>query len=334
MILVVSYPDDEHTIAVVGRLRAAGREVALLDLSSFPARSGLELGYAAGREPEYLLDTDLGRVDATRARAGWWRRVRPYEVDPIVTAPHERVFAASETGQAIGGLLDALPCEWVNDPRRDEAAHHKPLQWAVAHRVGLAVPRTLVTNDPDAGRRFVTEVGVGSTVCKAFLASAHAWRATRLVDAADVARMDAVRFAPVIFQEYVPGVDLRVTIVGRRVLAAEIDASRTRYPVDMRVALGEADVRAVELPRSLRERLLALMARLGLRYGALDLRRGADGTYHFLEVNPAGQWLFVEDRTGLPISDALAGLLAGLDAAGGEPSDHARADRAVTAGSG
>lgn len=315
MILVVSYPGDEHTVAVTDRLRAAGREVALLDLSRFPARGAIELGYGAGVAPTYRIDTDLGRIDARWCRAGWWRRVRPYAVDPLVSAPHERAFAASETEQAIGGLLDSLDCSWVNDPRRDEAAHHKPLQWAVAHEVGLKVPRTLVTNDPGAADRFVETIGAGAVVCKAFLASARAWRATRLVGEADLGRMDAVRFAPVIFQEYVAGVDLRVTVVGERMFAAEIDASHTRYPVDMRLVLGEADVRAVELPAGVRQRLLALMAQLGLRYGAADLRRDAAGVHHFLEVNPAGQWLFAEDRTGLPITDAVADLLAELDEA-------------------
>lgn len=313
MILVVSYPDDAHTIAVTDRLRAAGREVALLDLSAFPARGGLELTYAAGSAPSYRIDTDLGRIDPGRCRAGWWRRVRPHAVDPLVTAPHEQAFATSETEQAVRGLLDALDCTWVNDPRRDEAAHHKPLQWAVAHEVGLAVPRTLVTNDPAAAAAFVDGIGVGRVVCKAFLASAHAWRATRLVDAGDRERLDAVRFAPVIFQEYVAGADLRVTVVGAEMFAVEIDASRTRYPVDMRLVIGEADVRAVVLPRRVRERLAALMERLGLRYGAVDLRRDAAGGHHFLEVNPAGQWLFAEDRSGLPITEAVAGLLAELD---------------------
>ena len=55
------------------------------------------------------------------------------------------------------------------------------------------------------------------------------------------------------------------------------------------------------------------MARLGLRYGAVDLRRTPDGRYVFFEVNPAGQWLFVEERTGLPITERVAALLGALD---------------------
>jgi glutathione synthase/RimK-type ligase-like ATP-grasp enzyme len=52
------------------------------------------------------------------------------------------------------------------------------------------------------------------------------------------------------------------------------------------------------------------MRRLGLEYGAIDLRLTPDGEYVFFEVNPAGQFLFVEHACGLPISAALAARLA------------------------
>jgi glutathione synthase/RimK-type ligase-like ATP-grasp enzyme len=83
----------------------------------------------------------------------------------------------------------------------------------------------------------------------------------------------------------------------------------------MRMVVGEAQVQPTELPRALEGALLELMRRLGLVYGAIDLRRRADGEYLFFEVNPAGQWLFVEQRTGQPIADAVAAELMRLEAA-------------------
>jgi D-alanine-D-alanine ligase-like ATP-grasp enzyme len=117
----------------------------------------------------------------------------------------------------------------------------------------------------------------------------------------------------VTFQEYVPGVDLRVTVVGDQVFTAEIDATATSYPVDMRMVLDEAAMRPAGLPAAVEKSLLALTQRLGLTFGAADLRRRPDGRHVFLELNPAGQWLFVEARTGQPITSAVAGLLARLD---------------------
>jgi len=60
------------------------------------------------------------------------------------------------------------------------------------------------------------------------------------------------------------------------------------------------------------DKLLALLQRLGLVYGAIDMRRTPDGEYYFFEVNTAGEFLFVEDRTGQPIARAIADWLAGI----------------------
>ena len=215
--------------------------------------------------------------------------------------------------QAVYGMLDALECPWMNPRAADDTAHHKPWQWAVAQEVGLRVPRTLVTSHPEDARAFVETAGPGRVVFKAFLASLDAWRETRLVTAEDMARIDLVRLAPVIFQEYVDGVDLRITIVGDNVFPCAIDARRTRYPFDMRMVVGEAEVTPTELPATVRRDLLRLMRRLDLRYGAVDMRRTDDGEHWFLEVNPAGQWHFVEHRTGQPISEAIATELARLE---------------------
>jgi glutathione synthase/RimK-type ligase-like ATP-grasp enzyme len=133
------------------------------------------------------------------------------------------------------------------------------------------------------------------------------------VESSDLDELESVRFAPVIFQEYVDGVDLRVTVVGHKIFAAEIDARKTRYPVDMRMVVGDASVRPTKLPSKIEKLLMKLQRRLGLYYGAIDIRRTLQGEYFFLEVNPAGQWLFVEQRTGLPISQAVADLLGTLE---------------------
>jgi glutathione synthase/RimK-type ligase-like ATP-grasp enzyme len=313
VILVVSYPDEEHTLSVIGRLRNAGREVRLLNLSDFPTRATLSLSWSPIGDPTYEVDGPAGSFDLSAVRVTWWRRIIPFDIEPKVRAASQRAFAESETSQAVHGALDALDCTWVNPRCADECAHRKPFQWEVAKRSGLALPQTLVTNDPYAARRFIERIGLGKTVFKAFLATTEAWRETRLIEQQDMARLDSVRYAPVIFQEYVEGVDLRITVVGDRIFAAEIDARQTSYPVDMRMAIGEACIRSTELPSEVYEVILRFMRELGLIYGAIDMRRTAQGDFVFLEVNPAGQWLFVEQRTGLPITQAMADLLATLD---------------------
>jgi len=313
VILVISYPGEEHTVDVVQRLQRQGREVMLLDLADFPAKTGIALSWLSEDKLSYLVDGPNGLIDLRKVRVGWWRRVRPFEVDAAIRSPSRRAFAVSETSQAVGGMLDALSCEWVNPRGADDTAHHKPYQWAVAREVGLCLPRTLVTNKPEVARQFIDEVGVGRTVFKAFLATYEAWRETRVIERADLTQLESVRYAPVIFQEYIEGIDLRITVVGDSIFAAEIDARKTSYPFDMRMVVGEAIVRPTKLPTKVQEAVLNLQHRLGLKYGAIDMRRTQTGEYVFFEVNPAGQWLFVEQRTGMPISQGVADFLAKLD---------------------
>jgi glutathione synthase/RimK-type ligase-like ATP-grasp enzyme len=126
--------------------------------------------------------------------------------------------------------------------------------------------------------------------------------------------LEATRLAPVIFQEYVPAdVDLRVTVIGDEVFPAAIHSQETEYPFDFRMTMDAARMEADELPADVVDMLHAFMDRLGLVYGAVDMRRTPDGRHVFLEVNPAGQFLFVEERTGQPIAAALARALAGVE---------------------
>jgi glutathione synthase/RimK-type ligase-like ATP-grasp enzyme len=197
----------------------------------------------------------------------------------------------------------------MNEPWRDERAGHKPVQLAAAEEAGLLVPPTLISCVPDDARAFLDELGDRPVIQKPLRPTEGRWRPTRLLTPADRERLDDLRLAPAILQGYVAGTDIRVTAAGDRLIATAIDASRTDSPRDFRTAWSQAQVEPCELPAEVAAGVRALMTALGLRYAALDFRRDADGRHFFLESNPAGQWLFLEDRTGQPITRAVAEAL-------------------------
>ena len=108
---------------------------------------------------------------------------------------------------------------------------------------------------------------------------------------------------------------MRITVIGDAVFAAEILSGATDYHVDFRMTMDVAEIRPHVLPDDVVDRLHRLMRSLRLVYGAIDMRLTPDGEYVFLEVNPAGQWQFVEERTAQPITDALASQLLAFDGA-------------------
>jgi len=106
-------------------------------------------------------------------------------------------------------------------------------------------------------------------------------------------------------QEMVPNkADIRVTLVGEEVFSASIIKEDTST-VDWRRPEGKKVYESHTLPQALSESLLLLNRRMGLIYSAIDLILTPDEEYVFLEVNPVGEWLWLELELGLPISDRI-----------------------------
>jgi len=308
MILIISHPGDVHAAAVRAALSHCGAEVVFLDTAEFPRNVALTMGYPGSMRAR-IGDSV---VDLGEAKAIWWRRPQPLVLHDEIA---DRAFAFGECHAALSGLWSCLDAEWVNNPDRDQIAARKPYQLKVATAVGFSVPRTCITSDPAVATEFAATQGDQGTIYKAFAATEQSWRETRLLGAAECSLLDSVRFAPVIFQQHIKAVaDLRITVVGDDIFAASIVAAESDYQYDFRVAMNSATVTPHQLPDEVTRQIRELMSSLGLVYGTIDMRLTPDGEYVFLEINPAGQWLFVEERTGQPIAQALAEYLAGFRA--------------------
>jgi hypothetical protein len=310
-VLVISHTHDIHAIEVLGHLARRGADAVLFDTGRLPRETQLTIAHDPLHGWSGSTRFDGRTLDMAAIRAVWWRRPQPFMVHAELGGPADQGFAIAETHAAVSGLWSLLDAHWINEPDADDRAARKPWQLKQARAAGLRVPRTCMTNDPDAARAFVA-AEPGRVIYKAFSATEQLWRETRVLRDDEAVGLDAVRYAPVIFQEYIAGTaDLRVTIVGDQVFAAAITGGTGAYEYDFRVAMGDVTIVAYDLPVDVERSLLALMASLGLVYGAIDLRLTPDGDHVFLEINPAGQWLFVEHATGQPIGAAIADVLVG-----------------------
>ena len=314
MILVLATQQDEHARAVIAEITALGGNAALLDLAEFPQRLHMSLRYAESSRRFTFFSPDGDRsepaFDLAECRSIWWRRPQQPVISDDIRDPTHQLFATNEAHEALAGLWYAVDAFWINDPARDQLAHRKVYQLRVAQDVGLRIPQTLITSDPEAAREFIADRRGDAVVFKAFSALPDEWRETRLLGREEVDMLSNVRYAPVIFQEYIDATyDLRVTVVGDRIFPAAIHSQETSYKVDFRMDMANAKVEAVDLPARVEKKLHALMDRLGLVYGAIDMRLTPSGEYVFLEINPAGQWLFVEQHTRQPIAAEIARLL-------------------------
>ncbi|WP_280457442.1 MvdC/MvdD family ATP grasp protein [Nocardia carnea] len=308
-VLIVSESDDLHAAAMQATLREQhGFNTLRLDLRDFPRAQG---SFRIDRSASTRSLAGLDGLDDVRAV--WWRRPHPSRVPAGVRADDD-AYRQAECDAFAQGLLWSLPARWVNDPGHDRLAHRKIVQLDIARRAGCAIPETLITNDPREAREFI-ENCAGRVVFKRTGTSRAEFAETRLVASTDLDRLGAIRWAPTIFQRYIdPECDLRVVWVDGQEWVVRIDSRAGAGRVDSRLDVS-VDFTPARLPAPVSKSLATLMGALGLGFGVLDLRVGLDGEHYFLEVNPQGQFAYLEIKTGLPIFASLAGLLAHGDSA-------------------
>lgn len=314
-ILILTRADDREADAVSLSLAARGVPYLRLDADRLPAAT-TAVNLCEG------LDTaersiGLSGQETLCPRVIWFRRFDPEAIpsprsdDPVVST-----FAQSEWYLAVRGLLAGTEARWMNHPSAVRALD-RVTQLGLARSIGLDTPATLVSNDPAKIRTFIASHS-GKAIAKAL--GQHFVETPpgtlhgvfpRLVTEADTADLDAAALVPSIFQEYVPHTaEVRVTVIGRLIIAARISKAG---PEDIWQRPDEILVEEHSLPDSLRNALLGYMKAAQLEYGAFDLLVDAEGRYVFLEVNPEGDWMWLEDRNEhIDVTEKISSHIVGM----------------------
>src|SRR5690606_37433622 len=123
------------------------RPHVLFDTGWFPGEASLTANFKECCESLVLSTADGTRLNLLDVGAVWHRRISPLglaeELDPT-----GRLFAWSESNEALLGAWYSLHCYWMNPPWSDEVAQRKVRQLQLARSIGLPIPETLITNDP------------------------------------------------------------------------------------------------------------------------------------------------------------------------------------------
>lgn len=310
IVIILAPADDVHARTVGWEIEQRGGEAIVLDTADFPTQWRLSL--PAHPTPDFTLTlADGRRIDGGRVRGVWWRRVSAHRVPDEVADRKHREFCRDETRALLDGWAYALGNRMINPLAAELAARRKPYQLVMAARMKLDVPATCITNDPADAAAF-DSAWRGGTIYKVLTGTSFQFTETRAMSDAERKTFDLLRLAPVIFQQRIDGApDIRATIVDDRVFAAELNPTHPEARLDWRLDM-TVEAEPHDLPGDVADRLRAYQRAMGLRYGAYDLRRDADGRYVFFEVNPGGQFLFVEIHAGHGISAAIAEGLLGV----------------------
>ncbi len=317
VILLVTHSGDFFTIdRVSDALSNKGANPFRLDTDKFP----LDIQFSSqfsGQGHSYILHYGSESISSESVRAVWMRRLWKPDLGQSLS-PQYQEACIRESKATLSGFWDSLRnVRWIDNLERVDFAQNKQRQLRVASEVGLTIPRTLITNNPESVRKFFQQLQ-GKMVTKLLTALSYSMEYssfsfyTSAVKEEDLQMADSLRYCPMVFQEEIPKqLELRVVFVQGKVFVGALDVSAyTASKTDWRkpdVAVGAWQHH--DLPSELIEKIQTFMTQFGLLFGAFDFILTPSGEYIFLEVNPAGEWGMLERDLNLPISEAIAEAL-------------------------
>ncbi|WMY11309.1 MvdC/MvdD family ATP grasp protein [Paraburkholderia phenoliruptrix] len=314
-VLVVTNRQDVTTDFVILEMQRRGVPYVRLN-SEYLAQGILRLTPESGAHG-FQLTIGERLVSLAEFGAAYYRRPGVPHAAGLVPEQY-LAYCEGEWGASLRALYAFLETRWLNSPQRIDAAENKPYQLFIASALGFSIPETCITNDAREARRLLAGgKTIGKPLRTALIGIANDERVIFTEQIADASAIDdaAVAVAPIIFQrQIVKALDVRVTVVGNAVFSVAIHSQTTvESSVDWRRGNNpHLEHSVVQLPPDIREKCVAIVKRFGLRFGAIDLVLDTDNKYWFLEINPNGQWAWIETRTGLPITAAIVDELQSI----------------------
>lgn len=320
MILIITSKRDGHVNAVATALEKAGVPWVRVNTEDAPRNLEIALEPSTGTGTVVIKDSGCSFVlDAISAV--WYRKPDPLDLSHFELDTAGLDYIEAEFREIPEGLYALLHgAFWINNPLTSRLAHRKMLQLNVAQRIGFQTPRTVITNHIAKALAFAEDCGWNLAIKSlgSLSVTSHCPEGavqfgifTRRIEKQDLlALQEKIPHMPTVFQEYVDKrYELRVTVVGQQIFACKIESQANELTrEDMRFDVRSLRHEIIECPE-ITDKLLAYMQAFHLNFGCFDIAVSTYGTYVFFECNPNGQYAWIEELTGAPISKAIANML-------------------------
>ena len=315
-IVVLSYFKDLTAQEVITALKKRGEKALLLDAGDFPSSISLAAHINSGAEWKGHIVYDGEHYALEDIQSILYRRPTHYRVAEALPTQIQE-FAENEASKGFGGILRSLNCFWISRPDALNAAGYKPRQLQIARELGMNIPRTLLTNNPQAALDFFHACN-GDIIIKALHATNvgideehYAAIYTNKVTMASLQYIEQIRITAHLLQERIEkAFEVRVVVVGQRVFAVRINSQHSATAqIDFRAAYNDLTYEVYQLPQEVEQQCRLMVKQMGLQYSAIDLAVTKEGKHIFFENNCAGQYQWLEYFTGVPITEAIVDLL-------------------------
>ncbi|QPA60570.1 MvdC/MvdD family ATP grasp protein [Lysinibacillus sphaericus] len=304
-VVIIAPSNDVHAIAVAQSINKKTKTKCYIwDTGS--KCNERNLTYKNGL---YILDIDGQRLTNEDIGSIWWRRPRNVTIPSVVVDPQAKRHIIESHSSLMNAFLHSMEDRTINSVAASYRTDDKALQLLIAESCGLKVPQTVISNNFEEIYSFSTMHD--QIVMKPLTLTWGCFPEARIIDEKHISNhRQEIELAPTIYQQAIlPAIDYRVTVVGEEIFTVEIKKNNimAQNYVDWRIDSSSECIRS-QLPLELEEKILLFMKKLGLYYGAIDIR-ATSTDYYFLEINTAGQYLWVEVDTALPISSSMGELL-------------------------
>ena len=297
-ILILGNSEDAHAAHLLKALTQVGATVDYLDTSLFPRQ--LRMSWQPDTQVGSLSLPGGRKLNFQDIKSVFWRNFSSVYVPSLKDANQERI-AFNDSLSALRSLIQACPARWINSWQAYQFHKEKPLQLSTVKQLGVRIPATLVSNDPEEVIEFAQSQK--RLIFKPVYGGAH----TQLINQSHLQpkRLSLVlSLSPVTIQEYIPGTNIRTYVIAESIYAAEIRSNSLDFREDLK-----AELIPIELPEYIQQQCLAITKALMLEWTAIDWRLSPEGEYLFLEANPSPMFLHFERQTAFPLTEKLVKLL-------------------------
>jgi glutathione synthase/RimK-type ligase-like ATP-grasp enzyme len=297
-ILILGDATDAHAAHLKQALEQAGVWVNYLNIRQFPSQ--LQLSWQPQQQQGNLYLPGGIQLAFDQIKSIFWRSLYPVQIPALDDAYQHRI-AINDSMSALQTLFKACPARWVNSWQAYQFHKEKPLQLSTASQLGVTIPGTLITNNPQEVIAFCESYK--KTIFKPVYGGAH----TQPITAAHLEPQrlkEVLSIAPVTLQEFISGTNIRTYVIEDQVYGAEIRTSAIDFREDT-----QAELIPITIPEAIQAQCLAIARAFDLEWTAIDWRLKPNGEYVFLEANPSPMFMYFEQKTGFPITQNLVDLL-------------------------
>ncbi len=313
MILIVTNKKDITADYLIGELKRIGYEYIRFNTEDFPQK--ITLHWEPNNYDESYIIFPKLKLKLNNIRSIWYRR-------PVNAIPHKEIedsdsrkFIIQESKETLDGVFESLNCFWMSKPSCIRRAENKLLQLTIASHFGLAIPKTIITNIPDSFEAFYRNNELVNKPIKGGRVEnddSVKLIYTNVINPGESRKLNLIKFCPTLFQEKISKkVDVRLTIIGQEVFGVAINSQKDeKTKIDWRRGIeGKLSYSILQVPDYIREKCFEVMRYFNISFSAMDFILTTEGEYIFLELNPNGQWAWIQEITGLPMSKCMSDVL-------------------------